>query len=35
MACSLVVQDCGAVRFDKVQAASDAMEEKNNAGLEV
>ena len=35
VACSLMVQGYGAVRIDKVQAASDAIEEKDNADLEV
>ena len=33
--CSLMVQGYAAMRFDKVQAASDAIKEKNNANLEV
>ena len=35
MACSLMVQAYGAVRIDNVQAASNAIEEKDNADLEV
>ena len=35
MACSLMVQGYGAVRIDNVQAASNTIEEKDNADLEV